>query len=438
LKLPLALALLGSLLPAFGQFGGPAILSRGQTPAPMAASQISFRPFVSLLGTVDTGLAGVSVTTSGELAGQTAEGVTLSWGVSGSHLWPHSRLGVFYEGSLNHYTRQTYFDTINQTFMLGFTHQFSPRMTLSLRESLGTYSRFLTGGTLTQSSPFDPVNSYVPVTDFFDNRTTYLTTQADFTLQRSARLSFNMGGDGFIIRRRSAALNGTVGASARGDVQYRASRQSTVGGGYSYVHYDFTRVLGGTDGHIFTGSYARLLSRTVEFSGYAGVMRIESKFARTVPLDPVIALLLGISGATQVVHTVSIHPVSQGRISKTFRTGVAYAGAGQEVNPGNGLFLTSYSTTARAGYNYSGLRRWSLGISAAYIRSSATGNITGVYTTTGGTLSASRRLFRGTHMVLNTSVRQYNSPDFHQYKRVVYQAGIGLSFSPGEIPLRIW
>ena len=81
MKLPLALALLGSLLPAFGQFGGPAILSRGQTPAPMAGSQISFRPFVAVLGTVDTGLAAVSVTSEGVLASQTAEGVTLSWGV---------------------------------------------------------------------------------------------------------------------------------------------------------------------------------------------------------------------------------------------------------------------------------------------------------------------------------------------------------------------
>src|SRR4051812_23280405 len=87
LKLPLALALLGSLLPAFGQFGGPAILSRGQTPAPMAGSQITFRPFVAVLATVDTGLAGVSVTSEGALASETGEGITLSWGVSGSHVW---------------------------------------------------------------------------------------------------------------------------------------------------------------------------------------------------------------------------------------------------------------------------------------------------------------------------------------------------------------
>jgi hypothetical protein len=47
--------------PAFAQFGGPAILSRGDAPAAMSVPQIDFIPFLSLVGVYDTGLATVSV-----------------------------------------------------------------------------------------------------------------------------------------------------------------------------------------------------------------------------------------------------------------------------------------------------------------------------------------------------------------------------------------
>jgi hypothetical protein len=59
------IAALASVSPLFAQYGGPAILARGQAPGAMAATQIDFRPFVSVTGTYDTGLNGVSVDANG-------------------------------------------------------------------------------------------------------------------------------------------------------------------------------------------------------------------------------------------------------------------------------------------------------------------------------------------------------------------------------------
>jgi hypothetical protein len=38
------------------------------------------------------------------------------------------------------------------------------------------------------------LQSYIPTTSFFDDSSVYLTTQADLTIQKSARLSFDFGG----------------------------------------------------------------------------------------------------------------------------------------------------------------------------------------------------------------------------------------------------
>ena len=85
------LALLSTALPAFAQYAGPAILARGEAPAAMAAQDIRFRPFVEVAGIYDSGLAGVSIDPSGTLANSVSAGVNLTWGISGSKDWQHTK-----------------------------------------------------------------------------------------------------------------------------------------------------------------------------------------------------------------------------------------------------------------------------------------------------------------------------------------------------------
>ena len=286
--------------------------------------------------------------------------------------------------------------------------------------------------------PFDPTTTSIPTTDFFDNRTLYLSTIADLVYQRSTRLSFDFGGGGSLVRRRSTALDGTNEADARGDMQYRLTRRITIGADYHYYHYGFTRVFGGTDVHAAAGTFGMQLTRWVELTGFAGVARAESTFIQLVPIDPVIATLLGISQGTQVVHTVNYVPDFSVRLSRTFQRGVAYVSGGHAVIPGNGLFLTSYSTTVLGGYTYTGVRRWSFGAEVNYTKSRSIGNIQGAYSNVSGNLAASRQIVPSVHFVGSYAARQYGSPNFANYNRLVHELRIGFGWSPGDVPLRIW
>ncbi len=425
-------------MPLFGQYAGPAILTRGEAPSAMAMPDIYFRPYLEVTGIYDTGLAGVTVNQNGELGTSSSAGVMLAWGISGSHNWRHTKLGLDYRGSITHYFRRTNYDGLDQSLYLGITQQLSRRATLSLREGAGMFTRDFGLISMPQTVPFDPTTLYVPTTDYFDNRTFYVTSEADLSVQKTARLSFDMGGGLFITRRRSTALNGTTGLMAHGDMMYRLSRQSTMGVNYEYEHFQFTRVFGGTDFHAAELVYARRLSRFWEFSGAAGGGHVETEFIQNVPIAPAIAALLGITQTSEVVHDVRWIPNLTGRLSRAFPRGVGFAGGGHTITPGNGLFLTSAATMAFIGYNYTGLRRWSFAATLDYSRAKAIGNITGVYSTESASVTASRQLLRTVHFVASYSARRYDSPDFSRYHRLIHSARAGIGWAPGDVPLRIW
>jgi len=439
LKLAKAFALTVLALPAFGQYAGPAILSRGESPAAMATQQISFRPYLEVTGVYDTGLSGVSVVNAqGDLANRTAEGIDVTGGISGFHSWKHTRLGLNYRGSVREFNKATYYDTTDQFLALSLVHQFTRHVALNLQETAGMFSRSFGLIGLPQTAGYDPNSNIIPTTDFYDNRTIYFSTRADLTLQETARLSFDFGGEGFQVRRRSSDLYGMTGATARGDIQYRITRRTTIGGLYSYSHYDFTRILGGSDVHSGVITYAAALSRRWELSGFAGFARVENRFERTVPLPPEVEALLGTATGAEVTYNVAYIPNIRVRLSRTFSRGVIYAMGGREVMPGNGLFLTSSSTNFSGGYTFTGVRNWSFGINGAYARAESLGNVIGQYDTTSGGFTAARKISRVVHALASVNARRYSSPDFSKYNRPIYEMRFGLGFTPGDVPLRIW
>src|SRR5215469_5841403 len=404
----------------------------------MTGAQIDFRPYFEVTGIYDTGLAGVGVNTKGELGSTAAAGIQVAGGISGSHSWRHTTIGLDYRGDFNHYDKTTFYDSSDQYVALGIRHQFTRHLILNLRETAGLFDRNYNLGAIQQTLPYDPSQSTLPTTDFFDNRTEYLNTQADVIYQRTARLSFDFGGSGFINRRRSTALYGVTGAAANGDVQYRLTRRVTIGGNYRFEHFSFTRIFSSTDLHTATGTLAMRISKQLEFTGYGGVTRAETKFVETVPVDPAIAALLGIVAAQQVAYGIRYTPDVHARLSYLVPNGFFYATGGHMVIPGNGLFLTSEATTGALGYNYTGLRRWSFGVTAIYNRAYSFGNIVGNYGSGGGTLNASRQIVRNFHMVMSVTGNRYFSNTFTQYNRPIYAFRFGVGWSPGDIPRRVW
>jgi len=438
LNLVRAIATLASVSPLLAQYGGPAILARGQSPASMSATHIDFRPYLTLNGSYDSGLNGVAVDSNGALVNDASYGVSVGFGISGFHSWKHTRVGLDYSGGFSHYSRTFYDGFSGQSFNLSISHQLSRHAMVSLNNSAGLYGSNRTAPSLPQTVDFDPTTTYVPTNDFFDNRTISLSSQASLTVQRSTRLSLSMGGDGFMTRRRSTALYGVTGIGAHGDVQYRITRRSTVGAIYQYMHYGFTRIFSSTDSHAIAASYSLAISRSTQVSAFGGVSRYETIFVQTVAIDPAIAALIGISSAQRVAYQKNYAPNVAFRFAKTVPRGTIFVNASHLLIPGNGLFLTSTSTNVGLGYNYVGLRRWAISAGGNYDRSNSVGNVIGEYGGYSVNLSLSRQVAPSTHGVFSFNARRYQSGDFNNYYKWAYGVRLGLSFSPGDIPLRLW
>jgi hypothetical protein len=404
----------------------------------MGGTEVSFRPYAELMGIYNTGLLGIIVNNQGTSQPSAAYGLEVAAGVSGAHSWRHTKIGLDYQFSAQHYDQASYYDGINQSLLLGITHQFTRHTLISLRENAGEFSGYYGFPGITSTVPFDPSTSFVPMTPFFDNRVIYASTQADFIFQKTARLSFDLGGAGFLTRLRSTALYGVTGGGAHADVQYRLTRRTTIGAAYMYEHFAFNRVFSSTDLHSAVGSFSSALAPHLEFSVYAGLMRYETKFIQSVPVDPAITALFGITQGNQVLYTVGNTPNVNARLAKTYRQGVAYLSGGHMVIPGNGLFLTSTMSMVSAGYTYTGLRRWSMDANMSYSTATSQAGLQGQYASTTGTVTISRQIRRSFHAIASFSASKFSSPGYSYYNQVFYMARIGFGWTPGDIPLRVW
>jgi hypothetical protein len=431
-------ALLALPISIFAQYGGPAILTRGQAPSAMSASQIDFQPFLSVNGMYSSGLAGVSIDQNGKIVSDSSYGISVAAGITGLHSWKHTKVGLSYRAMLQHNPQASFYDGTTQELALGITHMLSRHVMLSSHTSAGISSQNYLGATLISTVPFDPNTLYRPTTDFFDNRTVFATTQLNLTIQKSTRLSYNLGVEGFLTRRRSTALYGVGGAGVRGDVQYRLTRRSTIGAAYNYTHFAFHGIFSGTDVHSAMGSYSITLTRATEFSGFAGVSRYETKFVQSVAVDPAIAALIGITSAERVFYGKSVTPNFAARLSRTVRRGVLFVSAGRGITPGNGLFLTSVSNNVTGGYSYAGLRHWSIAATGTYTDSRSVGNVIGNYGNYSSALNVGRKVAPHTTGNLSFVATHASSTDFKNYNKWQYAVNMGFTFAPGDVALRFW
>jgi hypothetical protein len=416
------------------EYGGPAILSRGQTPTLGARAPVAFRPYIGLSGIYDNGLLPVSVNGTGQIPSADAFGVQLNLGLYGYHTWSHSTLGLDYRGDFRHYSPKTYYDGFNQSLALIFTHEPSRHVMLTLRNAAGIYTlnSFLAG-----FGGLGPAYLQLPQNDIYDNQVVFLNTSADLTYRKSTRLSFNIGGEGDLVRRRSNALYGVTGATARADMQYRITRHTTVGLDYRFIHFDYTKAFGNANVHTIGIDYSTQFTRHLQFSARVGGARIESLNLALVHLDPTVAALLGQSVGVQAAYRLGYMPDILARLTETFRRSTFGVGFSDTVNPGNGVYLTSRAESATASYSYTGLRYWNFGIDANYSRLTALVQTLGAYDTYGASGGVTRQLGKGLHAVLHMDARHYNVAGGH-FKHDEYRVTLGLTYSPGDLPLALW
>ena len=423
--------------PASGdEYGGPAILSRGQSAATQGETPVAFRPYVGVSGIYDTGLVPVAVTSTGQIPSSDIYGVELNLGAYTYRTWKHTSLGLDYRGNFRHYPDASYWDGTDQFLSLIFTDKVSKRVTVTLREQGGTYSRsYSLSSTL---GALDPNYLQVPISDIYDNRVIFVGSSGDLTYQKSARLSFSFGGEGSLVRRRSSALYGVTAGIARADMEYRISRHSTIGLDYRFVHYDYTKGFGTTDIHSVGVNYSTALSPHVQFSARLGGARADSSTLEVVTLDPAVAALLGVTTGIQAAYRLNYVPDIQARLSDTFRRSQLALSYINTVVPGNGVFVTSRNNSINGSYNYSGVRYWNFGADASYGRMSTLVQTIGAYTSYGGGVGVTRELGKGMHVVLRLDARHYDISSGSLFAHTEYRATLGFAYSPGDIPLKLW
>ena len=417
-------------------YSGPAILSRGQTPAAQATTPVSFRPYIGLGAAYDTGLEPVSVASNGQVPTTNEYGLDLNLGAYVYHVWRHTRLGLDYRGDFRHYSTSS-LDGTDQSLALVLTHELTRRITFTLQAQSGIYSLNNYLASLPQGI-VTPNYLELPQNDIFDSRTIFATASGDLTYHFSPRLSFNAGLSGNLVRRQSTALYGTTGAIARADLEYQISWRTTVGVDYSFTYFGYTRGFGNSEMQSVGVNYSAKISRNVQLSARIGAARAASTSRNEVILAPAVAALVGETVGIQSAHALTYSPAVQVQLARAFRRSEFSMSYADQIMPGNGVYTASHSNGGGAAFNYSGVHYWNFSLNGMYSRMTSLVQTLGAYTNYGGGIGITRELGKGFHNVLRFDAFHNDIAGPALFRRTEFRASMGVTFSPGDRPLVLW
>ena len=416
---------------------GPGILTRGAgTIGTRSGEQVSLRLFAGVNGIYDNGIEPLSVDSKGNLVQvKGLEGIDANFGAYGVHEWRQALLGLDYMGDFRHYNGNSFYDGTDQRLVLGLTYQKSKRLYFDIQEVGGTYALGF-GGIAGVPSP---VTSLVAPNGslLFDSRTYFNQTSVNATYLLTSRTSFTMGGQEFLVRYQSGGLVGLNGYSLNGSLQHRLSRTATIGVGYNHQHFDYPGIYGQSDIDSIEGFYSTQLGRRWTFSLRAGGYQAQVQGVQSVALNPVIASILGINSLPETFYRRSRFPTGSANLTRRFKTSSLAFSYGRSVFPGNGVYLTSRMESGSASYSYTGVRKASFSISASEFGASAVGPGVQAYRSYDAGAGVTYSLTRALHLVAQYDIR-HQGISFAGFRRTSDRVSLGLSFSPGSIPLSLW
>jgi hypothetical protein len=423
-----------------GGYLGPAVLSSGATGVGnRSGQQVDLRFYAGVNGVYDSNLQPIAINSQGQLITVSGlYGVEANIGVYGTHSWRTALLGVDYRGVFREYANDSAYDAIDQYLTLGYTWQQSRRIIWRAQVLGGLLDDALGGIGFEPAVTSTSTTSVVsPSTLLFDSRSYYLQGGLDLTLQQTARTSFTIGGQGFDVWRQSSALVGVEGYSARGSVEHKLNRNTSIGFLYQRQHFNFPKVFGQADidtGELFMGTN---LGRVWALTVRAGVFHSEVSGLQTVTLNPIIAQLLGQSTTVEAYYRANIFPSGNIALTRRFKTSNLSFYYRQSVVPGNGIYLTSKSDDGGASFSYTGIRKVNLTISGGYDSLQSLGQGIAPYRTATGGAGITYTLPWALHLVARYDYRYQQIEDL-LYKNTGYRTTLGLTWSPGKVPLSLW
>jgi hypothetical protein len=423
-----------------GGYLGPGVLSSGASGVGnRSGQQVDLRFYAGVNGFYDSSIEPASIDANGKLTTiHGLYGAEASVGLYGSHSWRKSQLGLDYHGIFREYQGNSAEDGIDQYLVLGYTLQESRRLSFNGQVLAGILSNGIGGiGILAPTPALTSNEVALPTTLLFDNRSYFLQGGLDATLIETPRTSFSFGGQGFEVWRQSAFLVGVQGYNARGTVQHKLNKTTSIGFTYQRQHFEFPKAFGQADidtGELFLGTN---LGQRWQLVVRGGVFRSEVKGLQEVQLNPVVSALLGTTQAIQAFYREDLYPSGNISLTRKFKTSNLSFNFAQSVSPGNGVYLTSKSQSASAGYSYTGIRKASLSLSGGYNRLNSLGPSITPYQSANGGVGATYSLPWSLHLTGRYDYR-YQAIQSLIFKNTGYLVTIGLSYSPGHLPLSLW
>jgi hypothetical protein len=421
-----------------GGYLGPAVLSSGATGVGnRSGQQVDLRFYAGVNGIYDSSIQPIAIDSKGNLVTISGlAGAEANIGAYGTHSWRTAQLGLDYHGAFREYNHNSSYDGIDQTLSLGYSLQESRRLSINGKATAGILSNSL-GGIGVLPAITSTTELPTPATLLFDSRSSYVQGGLDVTYIQSARTSYTLGGQGFEVWRQSSALVGVEGYNARGTVEHKLNKNSSVGFTYSREHFDFPKAFGQADidtGELFVGTN---LGRRWALTLRAGVFHAEVKGLQSVTLNPVIAALLGQTATIQAFYRESIYPSGAVTLNRRFKTANLSFHYSQSVTPGNGVYLTSKALDGGGSYSYTGIRKVNLSLSGGYNTLSSLGQGIQPYRAGYGGGGFTYALPYSLHLVARYDYR-YQAIEDYAFKHTGYRAALGVSFSPGKVPLSLW
>jgi hypothetical protein len=426
---------------AVQQYAGPAVLSRSYTLSrPMTPQQIKWSWNMGLNAIYSTGLSTGLVNPNGTVLYTSAPGESASWGFRGRHFWKRDQLGVAYSGSFNRFDGAERYGGQNENLSADFAHEFSRRLSLHLVQSGMILSQSYSLENPLGNAEVSAANLNLaasPTLQILGTGLRQTATTASLTWQKSARLSFSYGGTFFLTEATGLGLLGMTGMQAQSDMNYRITRKATVGAYYSFSNYVYTGHVEVADSNTFGGIFSYAFNRTVQLRLRGGVTRSENNGLSSIPIDPVIAALIGQSSVVIDSYSLSIFSDISAQLVKDFsRNRTANISYAHGLAPGNGLILSSVQQTISAAYSMRLFRHYTAGLALGQSSISSVSQTIGKYTSDYASLSLSRPYRHGLSGNFSVSYRRFTIEGGPPMPQTQIYLSSGFSWGPGEG--RLW
>ena len=417
----------------FTNYLGPGILTRGASDIGTRAGQdVNLRFYVSATGIYDNGIQPYGVDANGKLPVINGLwGTEVALGAYGVHKFRHAKLGLDYKGTYRHYSTNSFYDGTDQILTLGYTYQKSRRLVFDTRQIAGMVSQ---GTSFAGVLPTVTDALVTPSSLLFDNQARFLQSSLDVNYLKSERTVITFGGEGFGIWRKASGLIGMEGYDLHGSIKRRLSQRTTIGVTYQHAHYDYPKAFGEADIDMYLGIYATQFGRYWTFAAKAGAYKSEVTGLQQVAVDPVIAALLGVSTTVRTFYNRALFPNWDLQLDRRFQKASISFHYAHGVSGGNGVYLTSREETAYASFSYAATRKWSISGSGGFTRLEGIAQNLQTYSQFTGGGGVTYALTGPIHLISRYDARHQEIVD-GVFKGTSYRASIGISFSPGDIPL---